>query len=178
MELVVCRLSLVFLSSGFSGKPRQRILTNNWHYKCLESYFFICTVGFCPKVSALEVGMGQIIRFIHVFVRIFWTFWPHFASMCKIAVFLFECLNTVWIAIGARTIFHVHKVQIKFDCNWQRRGVSFTGSVRYWIYHQPQPEASRYLRQTGWRWGQLENDTTERIIMLATKHSLFGFFGV
>ena len=70
-----------FLSSGFSGKPRQRILTKIWYYKHLESYFFICTVDFCPKISILEVGVSQIIWFIHGFAPIFQTFWTPFGSM-------------------------------------------------------------------------------------------------
>ena len=80
-EALACRLSLVFLISGFSGKPRQRILTKIWYYKHLESYFFICTADFCPKISILEVGVSQIIWFIHGFAPIFQTFWTPFGSM-------------------------------------------------------------------------------------------------
>ena len=80
-EAVACQLSLVFLSSGFSGKPRQKILTKIWYYKHLESYFFICTVDFCPKISILEVGVSQIIWFIHGFAPLFQTFWTPFGSM-------------------------------------------------------------------------------------------------
>ena len=83
-EAVACQLSLVFLSSGFSGKPRQKILTKIWYYKHLESYFFICTADFCPKISILEVGVSQIIWFIHGFAPIFQTFWTPFGSMCGV----------------------------------------------------------------------------------------------
>ena len=38
---------------------------------------------FCSIISALKVGMGQIIWFIHGFAPLFQTFWPPFGSICN-----------------------------------------------------------------------------------------------
>ena len=81
-EAVACRLSLVFLSSGFSGKPRQRILTKIWYYKHLESYFLICTVKFCPKISAKPSEPSHLIH-SWICTNFSDTYFEHLLVVCE-----------------------------------------------------------------------------------------------
>ena len=92
------------MRSAILGKPRQRIQTKIWYYKHLETYFFICTVVFCSKISALKVGMGQIIWFIHGFAPLFRTFWPHFGSLCSPEKKVFWILPIILLLSLARRV--------------------------------------------------------------------------
>ena len=82
VRAVAYRFSAIFPRSTISGKAGREFWRNLDVTLCFDRYFYTCTLNLCPKISALEVHMGQIIWFIHGFAPIFQTFWAHFGSMC------------------------------------------------------------------------------------------------
>ena len=83
VRAVAYRFSAVFPRSTISGKAGREFWRNLDVKLCLERYFYTCTLDLYPKISALEVDMGQIIWFIDGFAPVFQTFWAPFGSMCR-----------------------------------------------------------------------------------------------
>ena len=84
VRAVAYRFSAVFPRSTISGKAGREFWRNLDVKLCLERYFYTCTLDLYPKISALEVDMGQIIWFIDGFAPVFQTFWTPFGSMCTV----------------------------------------------------------------------------------------------